>query len=71
MKHGPRNSLGEPWQEGQAWRCIACGESGPDRDDVRLSDCSALTTASKPHDVVFEPPEHAAAIEARHEARRA
>jgi len=36
----PRNSLGEPWQPGQRWRCDGCGQSGDDRDDVYLARCT-------------------------------
>ena len=36
---GPRNSLGRPWVEGEAWSCTRCGKRGPDRDDVAMPLC--------------------------------
>lgn len=62
-RNGPGNSLGQPWQPGQRWTCTRCDDSGDDRDDMRLSLCSADPHGI--HALRFEPEEHAAAIAAR------
>lgn len=66
-REGPRNSLGLPWAQGQTWTCARCGGSGPDRDDVVLAECGAGAARRTYHDLAFHPPEHAAALAARHE----
>lgn len=43
----PRNSLGRPWA-GESWACDACGEGGPDRDDMALSGCRSSSTRGAP-----------------------
>lgn len=35
----PVNSAGLPYREGDIWTCSACGQSGPDRDDVEMARC--------------------------------
>lgn len=69
---GPRNSLGRPWTEGEAWRCARCGKTGPDRDDVALGLCLPREGAHSSlayHDLDFEPASHAEAMAAKR-ARR-
>jgi hypothetical protein len=66
----PRNSLGQPWREGQSWSCSACGLTGPDRDDVNMPDCTVHgSRGAHGLPLTFHPKEHAAAIAARKEAR--
>lgn len=61
-KRGPTNSLGEPWK-GETWSCALCGDTGPDRDDVRHSECDQHPAGA--HRVKFHPPEHDAAMSLR------
>lgn len=62
----PTTSIGTSWT-GQTWRCARCGEGGPDRDDVPHSACSAHPSgrACAPHDLVFSPAAHDAAVRER------
>lgn len=64
-RQGPRNSLGQPWVEGQTWTCARCGGRGPDRDDVVLSECGSGETRRSYHDLTFHPAAHGDAIAGR------
>jgi hypothetical protein len=69
-RRGPTNSLGQPYVVGQTATCAACGWSGPDRDDRPLPGCPKIgRPGADPHDLVFSPPAHHAAIVARRRPR--
>jgi hypothetical protein len=65
-RRAPTNSLGQPWR-GETWRCLVCGESGPDRDDLPHPACAKHPSGrpNAPHLVEYAPADHEAAIQAR------